>query len=245
MERKRRIIISVIFGIVSIFLLTCIFTLAYLGSYSHANDSEVNSYLESTGVEIKELDKRTTAFVPSEPIAGFIFYPGGKVEVDAYYPLMAECAQNGILSVAIEMPFNLAVFDINAADGIREQFPEIEKWYIGGHSLGGSMASSYLENHVSEFAGLILLGSYSTIDFKDSDVSVLSIYGENDGVLNREKYEANKKNLPSNTTEFVIEGGNHASFGMYGHQIGDGKATLTSAEQIQKTSEQIYLFIMK
>ena len=77
------------------------------------------------------------------------------------------------------------------------------------------------------------------------DISVLSICGENDGVLNKEKYEENKKNLPSDTQEFIIEGGNHAGFGMYGHQIGDGDANITNEAQILKTAEQIFSFINK
>ncbi len=243
MDRKLRITISALSGFLTVILLAGVFSLAYLGSYSHASDSEVNAYLESANIEIKKLDKKTTAFIPSETKAGFIFYPGGKVEVDAYYPLMAECAENDILAVACQMPFNLAVFDINAADGIKECFAEIESWYIGGHSLGGSMAASYLVKHRSEFEGLILLGSYSTVDFSNSDISVLSIYGENDGVMNRDKYEENKENLPSDTTEYIIEGGNHAGFGMYGHQIGDKEADVTSAEQIAETVKQIFLFI--
>lgn len=243
MDRKLRITISALSGFLTVILLAGVFLLAYLGSYSHASDSEVNAYLESANIEIKKLDKKTTAFIPSEAKAGFIFYPGGKVEVDAYYPLMAECAKNGILAVACQMPFNLAVFDINAADGIKECFTEIESWYIGGHSLGGSMAASYLDKHRSEFEGLILLGSYSTVDFSNSDISVLSIYGENDGVMNRDKYEENKENLPSDTTEYIIKGGNHAGFGMYGHQIGDKEATVTSAEQIAEAVKQIFLFV--
>ena len=245
MKGKRRIIISVIAGVLEICLLAGVLLIAYLGSFSHAEDGRINEYLENADIEIKEINRRTTSFIPKQAHAGLIFYPGGKVEVDAYFPLMAECAKNGILAVIVEMPFNLAVFDINAADGIKEKFPEIQSWYIGGHSLGGSMAASYLEKHQEEFDGLVLLGSYSTVDFSHTDLSVLSIYGENDGVMNREKYEKNKKNLPNNTTEFIIEGGNHAFFGMYGHQIGDGEATVSQEEQIEMTSEKIASFLVK
>ncbi len=243
MKEKRRIIISVIAGVLEICLLAGVLLIAYLGSFSHAENGRVNEYLKNTEIEINEINRRTTSFIPKQAHAGLIFYPGGKVEVDAYFPLMAECAKNGILSVIIEMPFNLAVFDINAADGIKEKFPEIQSWYIGGHSLGGSMVASYLEKHQEEFDGLVLLGSYSTVDFSHTDLSVLSIYGENDGVMNREKYEQNKKNLPNNTTEFIIEGGNHAFFGMYGHQIGDGEASVSQEEQIKITGKIIYSFI--
>ena len=152
---------------------------------------------------------------------------------------MAELAREGVLCVLVEMPFNLAVFDINAADGIQEQYPEIEDWYIGGHSLGGSMAASYLADHVDEYEGLILLGSYSTADLSDTDLDVLSIYGSEDKVLNREKYDENKSNLPDNFCEVVIGGGCHAYFGMYGAQDGDGTPTISNHEQIGLTVEHI------
>lgn len=67
---------------------------------------------------------------------GIIFYPGGKVEYTAYAPLMEACAREGILSVLIKMPGNLAVFVINAAEGIQEQYQTVDKWYMAGHSLG-------------------------------------------------------------------------------------------------------------
>ena len=116
------------------------------------------------------------------------------------------------------MPFNLAVFNINAAEKVINQFPEIEDWYIGGHSLGGAMAASFLEKNQDDIRGLILLAAYSTTDFSDTDIEILSIFGSEDKVLNLEKYAEYKPNFSKNTREFVIEGGNHAGFGFYGNQ---------------------------
>ena len=141
------------------------------------------------------------------------------------------------------MPFNLAVLDMNAADGIQEQYPEIENWYIGGHSLGGSMAASYLEKNVDDYEGLILLGSYSTADLSETDLDVLSIYGSEDKVMNHEKYADNKANLPDDFTEIIIDGGCHAYFGMYGAQDGDGTPTISNEEQISITAENIVKMI--
>jgi hypothetical protein len=66
---------------------------------------------------------------------------------------------------------------------------------------------------------------------------VLSVHGSEDGVLNREKYAAYSSNLPEGFTETVIAGGNHAYFGAYGEQEGDGVATVTPAEQLRQTAE--------
>ena len=195
--------------------------------------------MSSAADVVVKQDGNTVAFIPDEAKAGFIFYPGGKVEHTAYAPLMRGLADRGVLCVLVEMPLNLAVLDMNAAEGIPEAFPEVERWYLGGHSLGGSMAASYLASHTEEFEGLILLGSYSTADLSGTELSVLSVYGSEDGVLDREKYAEYRPNLPESFTETVIEGGNHAYFGAYGEQEGDGTATVTPAEQLRQTAEAI------
>ena len=165
------------------------------------------------------------------------------MEYTAYMPLMKACAERGIFSVLVEMPFHLAVFDVNAASGIQDDYPEIEKWYIGGHSLGGAMAASYLSDHVADYEGFILLGAYSTDDLSTTDLKVLSVYGSEDKVLNREKYDNNKQNLPEGFREVVLKGGCHAYFGMYGAQDGDGTPTITNEEQIRLTADTIFEFV--
>ena len=50
----------------------------------------------------------------------------------------------------------------------------------------------------------------TTADLTDSGLRVYAAYGSEDGVLNREKYEADRTNLPQDTTETVIDGGCHA-----------------------------------
>ncbi len=215
----------------------------YVNDYYPADIQGINAFAVAEDIAQTSFPDGTVAFEPQNPKAAFIFYPGGKVEYTSYIPLMRACAEKDILCILVEMPFNLAVLDINAADGIKEKYPEIEEWYIGGHSLGGSMAASYLESHAEEFDGLILLGSYSTADLSKTDLKVLSVYGSEDNVLNKEKYDSNKKNLPDNFTEIVIDGGCHAYFGMYGKQSGDGDPKITGKEQILITAEEIEKFV--
>lgn len=216
----------------------------YLGDFYKASDAALVSISKPTeGIVVSEEPNKMIVFKPKDAMEGLIFYPGGKVEYEAYAPLMEALAKEGILCVLVHMPANLAVLDVNAADGIQEDFPQIEEWYIGGHSLGGSMAASYLGKHIDEYEGLILFSSYSTEDLRTSDLDVLSIYGSEDGVLNADKYDSNQVNLPSEFEEFVIEGGCHAYFGSYGKQDGDGKPTITNEEQIRITAEKVKAFM--
>ena len=211
----------------------------YLGDYYRADDDAIAVFAPEENITFKTLEDGDIAFIPKDAKAGFIFYPGGKVEHNAYQPLMAELARNGILCILVKMPFNLAVLDVNAADGLCDDFPEVTQWYIGGHSLGGSMAATYLEGNKDDFEGLILLGSYSTSDLSGTDLTVISIFGSEDKIMNSEKYKENKGNLPSGFVEVVIEGANHAQFGSYGHQDGDGTPKISAEEQIDKTVEII------
>ncbi len=178
------------------------------------------------------------AFVPDEPVAGFIFYPGALVPTEAYAPLLRALAEEGVLCVAVKMPLRLAVLDMNAAKGIADQYPDITRWAIGGHSLGGAMAASYAAAHGEDFAALVLLAAYSTAEVPEN-VATVSVYGDQDQVMNREKYAQYRDNLPKGTVELIIPGGNHAQFGDYGVQKGDGWATITPEEQLAQTLQAI------
>lgn len=235
---KRRIIIaSAILLILAAAIIACV---VYLGDYYRADIPAIQAFLPQ-GIQWTEEPDGTIVFSPEDPSPdkGFIFYPGGKVEHTAYLPLMQTLSEQGILCVLVKMPFHLAVFDMAAADGIPEQYPGIENWYIGGHSLGGAMAASYVDTHADRYDGLVLLGAYSTADLSDTDLSVLSVYGSEDAVLNRETYEQCRSNLPKTFYETVIEGGCHAYFGAYGAQAGDGIPTVTWEEQIAYTADAI------
>jgi len=230
-------VIKRILPAVVVVLVIAVICAIYLRDFYRADMDEIDRFTCENEVTIQKNEKEYLVFEPEEANAGFIFYPGGKVEYTAYIPLMKALASEGIFCVLTEMPFHLAVFDINAAHGIQEEYPQIEEWYIGGHSLGGAMAASYVSNNRNSFDGLVLLGSYSTADLSDADIEVLSVYGSEDLVMNREKYEENKTNLPPDFTEIVIDGGCHAYFGMYGEQEGDGSARITNEEQIRLTAD--------
>ncbi len=236
-KRKRRwIILGVILAVI---VIVCVAFAVYVGSYYRADEAALRAMSSADGISVENADGGAIVFAPPEPKAGLIFYPGGKVEYTAYAPLMRACAERGVLCVLVKMPYNLAVLDMNAADGIAGKFPEIGNWYIGGHSLGGAMAASYAAGHSDELDGLILLAAYSTKNLNESDLAVLSVYGTEDQVMSREKYAEYCNNLPSGAIEVVIDGGCHAGFGSYGPQDGDGTPTISGEEQIRQTAEWI------
>ncbi len=242
MKKRARIILSVC---LTFLLVIGIGGYACMSDYYHADETALEAMAYQTGRVQTEQDGDVIWFVPKDPIAGLIFYPGGKVEHTAYAPLLHACAENGILCALVRMPGNLAVLDANAADGLRKEYPEISTWYIAGHSLGGAMAANYAAAHAEDFDGLILLAAYSTKDLTGTPLRVLSVYGSEDGVMNRESYEKNRANLPADTTEVVLDGGCHAQFGCYGPQAGDGIPAISGEEQLRQTTEAITVFIRR
>ena len=215
----------------------------FVNDYSHADKSAIRDYVVA-GVEEKEVADGVVAYIPEGEIkAGFVFYPGGRVEFTSYAPLLKKCAEEGILCVVVEMPYNLAFLGFNKGANIPSLFPEVKNWYIGGHSLGGTMAANCAANNSNIFKGVVLIASYSTTNI--TNLRALSIYGTEDGVLNMSNYDQYKDNLPGSFTERVIIGANHAYYGMYGNQDGDKEATISNVEQIEITASHIVEFILK
>jgi hypothetical protein len=169
------------------------------------------------------------AFYPPEqeepPEVGVILYPGGLVEAEAYAVLAERLAEAGqVLVVVKRMPLNLAILNTDGADEVIAAFPEVEQWVVGGHSLGGSAAAIFADEN-PRVAGLLLWASYppDNNDLSDDPLRVVSLYGSEDGVLNRDALDASRVRLPANTLFTELEGVNHAFFGDYGAQQGDGE----------------------
>jgi pimeloyl-ACP methyl ester carboxylesterase len=178
-------------------------------------------------------------FWPQEtsPVSGIIIYPGGRVDPRSYAPAARALAEEGYLAVITPMPLNLAVLDSGVAAGVVAAYPEIETWVVGGHSLGGSMAATYAEANADVVDGLALWASYPADDALSSrtEPAVLSIYATNDGLSTLEEIDASRADLPPQTRWVEIAGGNHAQFGWYGDQPGDGQATISRPDQQAQT----------
>ncbi|WP_110112207.1 alpha/beta fold hydrolase [Bacillus sp. CGMCC 1.16541] len=171
---------------------------------------------------------------PDQPVkGGFILYPGAKVQPLAYAYYAQQLAKNGYVTAVVSFPFNMAFFSGNRAHQVINDIPNVEKWFIGGHSLGGVMAANYAYDNQANIDGVVFLASYpmNKNDFSTTDMPVLSIYGEKDGLTTPGKIKETKILLPKSATFIEIKGGNHAQFGLYGEQKGDKAATISAKKQ--------------
>ena len=200
---------------------------------SPATDTALNALTSNSQVTV-DTQNNWVAFYPADgsmPDTGFVFYPGGKVDYRAYAPILSLLAEQGYFVAVVPVPLNLAFFDINAAAQVEAAYPDIQNWFVGGHSLGGVAAYSYAANN-PEIRGVVFWASYPADDsLKVNNISAVSIFGTRDGLATSDKLDASRALLLPDTKFVPIEGGNHAQFGSYGPQAGDNEATISPEEQ--------------
>lgn len=203
----------------------------YVSDYYRAEDVALEVLAQDSGITVQD---NLTILSPTSPTdTAIIFYPGAKVEAEAYLPLLDQIRQTGVACILVHMPFRMAIFDSDAAEAVIAQFPEFQHWYIAGHSMGGAMASKFASDHPDQVDGLILMGAYIYGDYPDE--KTLTIYGSlNQSVEDHIDYTENI---------VEIEGGNHAQFGNYGPQKGDLPATISAEEQQAQTVAAIEAFL--
>ncbi|MCP4422373.1 MAG: alpha/beta hydrolase [Chloroflexi bacterium] len=199
---------------------------------------EAVAALESDNL-VEVMQEPWLSFMPAqvEPMTGFIFYPGGRINPQGYALLMKTIATEGYLVVVPEMPINMAVFDPNVADEIIAHYPDIDRWVIGGHSIGGTMAAQYTNTHRESIDGLTIWASYPAADLSDFDRPVASIYGSNDPGVNDSSVAERQYLLPEDTRYIQIDGGDHHQFGSYEIKPEEHHATINQASQQEQIIE--------
>ena len=228
-KKTHKIIRNILITVVAILLVMVIAMAIYLGNYYHAKD--VDQYMTSGDYVTVTEDDDAIYFDGPGTDTAIIFYPGAKVEAKSYAPVMYKLAENGTDCFILKVPFNIAMLAQNAPLDIMSTY-DYENWYIGGHSLGGYVATEFVYNNPSDVKGIILLASFATSDLSDLDIDVISIYGDKDGVLSMESVEKGRELMPKSYTEVVIEGANHCQMGSYGFQKGDNQTDMSNEKQI-------------
>lgn len=201
---------------------------------SRPAEAAVAPFLESSEAVLVDKGNWIT-FQPAgqTPTIGFIFYPGGNVDHQAYAPPLHQIAAQGFLVVDVSMPFDLAVLAPGKALDVIKAYPQVNTWVIGGHSLGGAMAARAIDSNPGRMQGLVLWAGYpaESNSLAATEIAVLSIYGTQDGLSDPAKIERYAPLLPQDTRWIEIQGGNHAQFGYYGTQNRDRPALISREEQ--------------
>jgi dienelactone hydrolase len=232
-RRSRWWIAAAVGGVVAAAALAfLVWALTPLGPSSEAL-AALNGTASVSVVEVNGGWVFTSSSEAIRPATGLVFYPGGRVDARSYAPLALDLAAQGHVVAIAEMPLSLAVFDVDAADRFigSDQLSYVERWAVGGHSLGGAMAAQYAAG--TPVDGLALLAAYAAegADLSSGQTAVVDVIGTEDGVLNQQAWAEGQSRLPSSARTVRIEGGNHAQFGSYGPQPGDNPATISEIDQ--------------
>lgn len=213
----------------------------YFGSYYRADETALTALKSDDAVQVSRIPQGGYFFDGPCKDTAIIFYPGAKVETSAYAPLMHRIAEERADVFLLDMPLHMAFFGINKADRIRSAYGTYSSWFMAGHSLGAAMAAQYVSEHLDAYDGLIMLAGYPTRNLHADGFSLLNIYGSNDGHTGM--LAKNPQYRPQDTTEVVIDGGNHAQFGNYGIQKGDGTSDFSALQQQEEAAAAIVSFI--
>ena len=162
---------------------------------------------------------------------GFIIYPGVKADERSYAYIAQQLNKEGHTVIIPNIPLHMAVYGPEQGLAIMEDNPQIEKWFLIGHSLGGLPISQIAAEQPEKLEGVAFVASLMILDLSNTDISAIRITAEHDGVMPDKMMESNLNYLPENSVSVVIEGANHNQFGAYWHPGFDGTATITWKEQ--------------
>ena len=237
MRKLMSILKKIVLGIASIFVVV------FVGLWIYSIDSyqpldamyETIEQMETSYVRTEDIDE--ISFTVESPIMQVLIIPGGKVKPESYEYLAISLAINGY-NVTIAKPlFNLAILTPNYFNRFLSNHLDN---VVVGHSLGGTVGS--MMSHSNDLVShVIFLASYPISDVNDKEALVIT--AENDLVLDASKIEENSAYLPENYRNTVITGGNHAQFGWYGKQKGDGEATIDTLTQQDLIITEIIAFL--
>ena len=222
------------FSTLTILIVIIIGFVIWAANPAQPEDLAINSLNPNQNVQYQDKNN-WLVFQPrdSDTKTGLVLYPGGRVDYRAYAPAARQIAEEGFTVIVVPMPLNFAFLGIERAAEVIAAFPTIDHWAIGGHSLGGAMAAEFAKSNPMKIEGLILWASYpgENTDLSGSNLIVTSIYATNDGLATLEEITDSRARLPEETHFVEVQGGNHAGFGWYGSQNGDGVAEISKSQQ--------------
>ena len=212
-----------LFGVLLIVLLlaAAAFRFGLLGQLTTKSRASTEAIAALRGNDLVHLNtERWIVFTPKTgfPKTGLIFYPCALCDARAFVPLTRRIAEAGFLTVIVPMPSNFAIFDYLRAIDVKSRYPDIKRWVLGGHSMGGGAAAMFLKAHPDWADGLLMWDSYSNGDYDISAQSlpVLSIYANKHHAPDRpQRFEQAKQYLPPHTRYQVIDGSDHFQFGAF------------------------------
>ncbi len=174
---------------------------------------------------------------------GFLLFSGAESD-DRSYAYLAKLLHDAGHTVVIpKQRFQMSAFGTGHGREIIDTHPEIKKWILIGHSLGGMPVTHVAETHAEHLTGIVFLATYASADLTGLPFPALRISADHDGVMNNERMDAYAGNLPAGSKSVMLTGANHRGFGGYqSRSKRDGHATMTWQEQNEEAIRLVLAF---
>jgi pimeloyl-ACP methyl ester carboxylesterase len=170
-----------------------------------------------------------------EARVGVIVYPGANCDARGYAQVLRRLAAAGYLVVDVPMPLDLALLAPNRALAVQEAYPDVRRWAIIGHSLGGAMAAAFVYGHPQAVDGLIIWDSYpdSSMSLADWDRPVWHIHRATPDGRPPAAFAERRGLFPASSRWVPVPGGIHMNFGAFdgGAYVETWEPSITRAEQ--------------
>ena len=196
---------------------------------------ETRAFLTGDGFTSTINDDGSLMFTPAEPNGrGLLILHGALIKPLSYANTAAYFAQRGY---TVYLPYggNLTRLPITALESTAEWLAAspIDDWVAIGHSLGGMSTLLLVSDHPeANVRAAALWAAGMPSDFSDLGLPVLYLWGDSDGILPQQRFEAGKRYLPPHTQYETLQGANHRDFAMYTHQFFDSDGELGWERQI-------------
>ncbi|MBL8224231.1 MAG: hypothetical protein JNM50_02785 [Chromatiales bacterium] len=198
---------------------------------------EALAAMESDAAVTVTDEPRWVIFDPAgrEPVAGVIFYQGASTDVRGYAPTLRRIAAAGYRVVAPRMPMNFSIFATDKALEVEAAFPEIRRWMLIGHSMGGGAGSAFIHKHPDAVAGFVVWDSFPLESDRLAEWNrpVWHIHRATPDGQPPESFAARRPYFPADAPWVPLPGGNHMNFGAFvgGSYKEQWVATMPRAEQ--------------
>lgn len=190
-------------------------------------------------ITVQEGRYLTFAPVRAEPRLGVIVYPGANCDVRGYAPVLRRLAAAGYFIVDVPMPLEFAFLAPDRALEAMAAYPDIKRWAILGHSLGGAMAASFAHRHPDRISGLIVWDSYPPENRSLAAFTkpVWHIHRATADGAPPAAFEAHRASYPQDARWVPIRGGIHMYFGSFdgGGYVEEWQPSISREEQHEQT----------
>jgi pimeloyl-ACP methyl ester carboxylesterase len=203
--------------------------------HAAAADEALAALGSDAGVTVEDGEYLVFRPTTTQPRLGVIFYPGASCDLRGYAPVLRRIAAGGYFVVGVPMPLEFAFLAPDRALDVQAAYPDVERWALIGHSLGGAMAAGFVHRNPDLVQGLVIWDSYPApnASLADYERPVWHIHRATPNGMPPLAFSEQRGLFPPTSRWVPIPGGIHMYFGSFdgGGYVEDWAPSITREEQ--------------